>query len=96
MEIRKITAGLILGTLTTFSWGDGHGHNLRLHQKICRCAGRWEGNFRFSESSSKPSHGYGVQKLDNKKLEDKLKFAMTSSMGNATTEQPIASEWLAR
>ena len=95
MEIRRITAGLILSTLTTFSWGDGHGHNLEDCVKKFAAAqvGNWEGNFRFWNQAVNQVVDVEFKNSITKIGEDKLKFAMTSATGSSTTEQPIASEW---
>ena len=95
MEIRKITAGLILSTLTTFSWGDGHGHNLEDCVKKFAAAqvGNWEGNFRFWNQAVNQVVDVEFKNSITKIGEDKLKFAMTSATDSSTTEQPIASEW---
>ena len=95
MEIRKITAGLILSTVATFTWGDGHGHNLDDCVKKFADAqvGNWEGNFRFWNQAANRVVDMEFKNSITKAGEDKLKFAVTSSIGNSTTEQPIASEW---
>ena len=93
--MRKITAGLILSTVATFTWGDGHGHNLDDCVKKFADAqvGNWEGSFRFWNQAANQVVDMDFKNSITKTGEDKLKFAMTSSMGDATTEQPIASEW---
>ena len=95
MEIRKIIAGLILSTLTTLSWADGHGHNLEDCVKKFADAqvGNWEGSFRFWEQAVNQVVDMEFKNSITKTGDDKLKFAMTSAADNATTEQPIASEW---
>ena len=95
MEIRKIIAGLILSTLTTLSWSDGHGHNLEDCVKKFADAqvGNWEGSFRFWNQAVNQVVDMEFKNSITKTGDDKLKFAMTSAAGNATTEQPIASEW---
>ena len=95
MEMRKITGGLILSTVATFTWGDGHGHNLDDCVKKFADAqvGNWEGSFRFWNQAANQVVDMDFKNAITKAGKDKLKFAMTSSMGDATTEQPIASEW---
>ena len=95
MKIRKITLGLILSALTTLSWGDNHGQSL--NDCILKFAdaqvGSWEGNFRFWNQAENQVVDMEFKNSITKIGDNKLKFAMQSPMGNATTEQPIASEW---